>query len=212
MPQIQDDYDGDAEWLIDQLRQRDRQVAELRIERDGSHELVSRMRERLEDNQALIESWVVALELEIGENGRYRWPSDGVVDRHDRLVDKYNALLRQWNKNVADFNAVVAPRDVGRPLAASDAQCVTVRKMHKAGASLREIADETNLGLRTVRTIIGRDSKSDRTTVKRLARIDPDRAAMISHKARKRTRDALPSRVGEAMEGNAALLKEAKGI
>jgi hypothetical protein len=43
---------------------------------------------------------------------------------------------------------------VGRPLAASEAQQATVRKLRKAGKSLRWIAEETALGLNTVRTIL----------------------------------------------------------
>jgi hypothetical protein len=44
----------------------------------------------------------------------------------------------------------------GRPIAASDAQQIAVRKMRKAGTSLRKIARDTSLGLQTVRTILGR--------------------------------------------------------
>jgi hypothetical protein len=45
---------------------------------------------------------------------------------------------------------------VGRPLAASAAQCAEVLKLHKAGRSLRGIVEDTNLGLNTVRTIVGK--------------------------------------------------------
>jgi Helix-turn-helix domain of resolvase len=45
-------------------------------------------------------------------------------------------------------------QDVGRPLAASEAQAATVTKLHKAGKSLRAIVDETSLSPRTVRTIV----------------------------------------------------------
>ena len=38
-----------------------------------------------------------------------------------------------WNRFVPDYNAIVAPRNVGRPLAASEAQVATVLKLHKAG-------------------------------------------------------------------------------
>jgi hypothetical protein len=37
-------------------------------------------------------------------------------------------------------------------LAASEVQAKTVTKLHKQGKSLRWMAEETNLGLRTVRT------------------------------------------------------------
>jgi hypothetical protein len=60
--------------------------------------------------------------------------------------------------------------------------------MHKAGMSLREIAEETSLGVRTVRTIIDKGDGVDRTTVKYLQRVKPEDAA--AWRSRKRTRDA----------------------
>jgi hypothetical protein len=69
-----------------------------------------------------------------------------------------------------------------------------VLKLHKAGGSLRGIAEDTSLGLATVRTIVSQKNGTDRTTVKHLERIDPDRAAAARWRARKRTRDALPKR------------------
>jgi hypothetical protein len=41
---------------------------------------------------------------------------------------------------------------------------------------LRGIAEDTSLGLRTVRTVVNQRDGTDRTTIKRLERIDPDRA------------------------------------
>lgn len=96
---------------------------------------------------------------------------------------------------MGDFNSVVTPRNVGRPLAASEAQVDTVRKLRKAGRSLRGIVDDTSLGLNTVRTIVGRMDGTDRTSVKHYQRIAPDRARMAAWAARKRTPDALPQRL-----------------
>src|SRR5258708_1199037 len=90
---------------------------------------------------------------------------------HDRYVD----LVRKWNRNVADFNAaMVRRRDVGRPLAASDAQRQTVIKLRTAGKSLRAIAKQTGLGLTTVRTILEHRDRRDRPSVKPLDRIGQD--------------------------------------
>jgi hypothetical protein len=77
---------------------------------------------------------------------------------------------------------------------------------------LRDIADETSLALSTVRTIIGRDNRSDRTTIKRLQRLDPMNAAAIAAKARKRTRDALPAQINSSTADNESLQKEARGL
>jgi DNA invertase Pin-like site-specific DNA recombinase len=61
---------------------------------------------------------------------------------------------------------------VGRPIAASEAQQLEVRKLRKAGKSLRAIADELTLSLHTVVTITSKEAGTDRTTIKHLARID----------------------------------------
>jgi Helix-turn-helix domain of resolvase len=107
---------------------------------------------------------------------------------------------------------VILQRDLGRPLAASDAQCAQVRKLRKAKMSLREIAEETSLSLQTVRTIIGCEARSDRTSVKRLQKVDPDHAAVTAWKARKRTRDALPRRINETLAEGVALLLDVTAI
>jgi hypothetical protein len=111
----------------------------------------------------------------------------------DRQVVK---LLREWNKFVPEYNAAVAHSRRGsvRPIAASEAQQAEVRKLHKLGASLRDITRETSLGLQTVRTIIGKADGSDRTNRQRneLRKLELNRARIIAWRARKRTRDALP--------------------
>jgi hypothetical protein len=78
--------------------------------------------------------------------------------------------------------------------------------------SLRRIADETNLGMQTVRTITAKSSCSDRASMKRLERIDPEREAVTAWEARKRTRDALPKKIAETLETGAALIKAVKGL
>jgi hypothetical protein len=40
---------------------------------------------------------------------------------------------------VPKYNAVVAPKNIGRPLEASEAQCLEVQRLRKTGASLRTI-------------------------------------------------------------------------
>jgi hypothetical protein len=102
---------------------------------------------------------------------------------------------------VPRWNAVVAPRKkraVGRPLAASDAQC---RKV------------EMNLGMQTVRTIIGRKDYSDRTTLKHLDKIGHKPIRDKLGRGDKRTRDQLLSKgIAETLAAGAELIKEAKGI
>jgi transposase len=107
-------------------------------------------------------------------------------------------LLRDWNKFIPEYNAVVRARTHGRPLAASEAQQRQVLALRKGGTSLREIVNITGLSLRTVRTVIGKADGTDRTTrrTNELRRLELNRAAMASYRARKRTRDALPKRIG----------------
>jgi hypothetical protein len=66
-----------------------------------------------------------------------------------------------------------------------------VLKLHRTGIQLRLIVDETGLGLQTVRTVIGRKTRTDRTSVKRIEKLGIDKTELIRVKARKRTRDAL---------------------
>src|SRR5260370_35039037 len=82
----------------------------------------------------------------------------------ESYLDKYNALAAQWNKFIPKYNAVVAPKGIGRPLAASEAQQRQVLVMRKEGKSLRIIAATTSLSPRTVRTIVGKAEVTDRTT------------------------------------------------
>jgi transposase len=203
-----DDYDKhDSDWLRDQLRQRDRKIAELRSEQDESSDLIRRLRENAEDYTASIESWCEAFGMVLTDKG---WTWSPFWDEYAKLTEDYSALVRQWNRALPILNAGL--QDVGRPLAASDAQVAVVLKLRKAGHSLRAIVDETNLTLRTVRTIVERKRGVDRTTKARRQRIEIDKQQRAHWKARKRTGDALPKRVETVIETGKALVIEAKGL
>jgi hypothetical protein len=88
----------------------------------------------------------------------------------------------------------------------------TLLKLRKRGLALRVIAEETNLGLNTVRTIIDQRDQRDRTSVKHLERIRRDMGEERTWQSRKRTRDGLPRRITAAQQQSAELLKEAKGL
>jgi hypothetical protein len=197
--------------LEDSLKAAEMRVTEMRAERDEAHELVDRMREHLEDARAVMEQWKAAFDMTLGDDGRWSF-QDGEGEVYFELLSEHRALLKDWNKYVAVYNANIAARSPGRPLNASDAQCAEVRQLRKRKLSLRDIADETSLALSTDRTIIGRDNRSDRTTIKRLQRFDPMNAAAIAAKARKRTRDALPAQINSSTADNESLQKEARGL
>ena len=190
--------------LEDELKQRDRRIADIKRELDESRDLVRRMEEHVEDRGGLFDSWIEAFGMIMTDDGGWTWGP--FIDRHNELVDDYNKLLRDWRK----WARAYFPNPIGRPLQASEAQCADVLQRRKRGESLQAIADETNLGMRTVRTIIERDRGTDRTTGKHLARVKPE--DMAAWKARKRTRDALPRRVNALLKDKAELLKEAKGL
>jgi hypothetical protein len=195
--------------LEDELRQRDRRISELKSELESERDLLEQMSDQIQRCNETIESWKHAFDMVLNDEGMWTW--DPKYTNGLEWVEKYQALVDKWNKFVGEYNSTVRKRNVGRPLAASDAQCETVRKLHKAGTSLRDIAEETNLGLNTVRTIIGRVNGTDRTTVKHLTKIDPERTKAKSWKSKLQQRNELPKRIHELQKDGAKLLKEAKG-
>jgi hypothetical protein len=196
--------------LEDQLKERDRRLADLKRDLDVERDLTQRLDEHLRDASDMIEQWKQAFDMVLNEEGLWVW--DSSFAQGEQWLQKYQALLREWNAFVPDYNAVVRPRNVGRPLAASEAQCDQVRKLRKAGASLRGIAEETNLTLTTVRTIVDQADGVDRTTRKHLARIDPDRAAERQWRSKSQGRKVLPKRIAAWEETAAELRKEVKGL
>src|SRR5262249_39586586 len=118
-----------------------------------------------------------------------------------------------WNRNVADFNAtMVRRRNVGRPLAATDAQQQSVIRLRTAGKSLRAIAEQTRLGLTTVRTILDQRERRDRSSMKHLERIRQDTVEERTWQSHKRPRRALPDRIDAMRRQGDELRKEAKAL
>jgi hypothetical protein len=196
--------------LQDEIKHRDRRIEELRREVDELRDLNHRMAEHAEDYCNVIEGWKETFGMEQTESGGWTWAP--FWREVDEKMEGYSKLVRQWNSNVPLINrAINAIGNVGRPLAASEAQCATVLKLHKAGRSLRWIAEETSLGFSTVRTIVGKADGTDRTTKLHRARIDIS-DQMVSWKRRRRTGDALPRRAQAVVEEGQKLIKEAKGL
>jgi hypothetical protein len=207
---------GRIEELEADLRYRDDQIKELRGDNSRASDLVDEMREHVEDSNALTQSWIEVFEMEQNDDGVWIFDrhQSKLWDAYEKLLDDHNKLVRQWNKFVGDYLRRVAPRGLGRPLQASDAQIKEVRKFRKAGGSLRAIAEQTGLGLRTVRTIVekgtGTDRTSKRTSLLRKREIDRLRAA--EYRIRKRARNLLPKRIAEIQKRGEALVKAAKGL
>jgi hypothetical protein len=146
------------------------------------------------------------------QNDKGEWVFKASFVEGDEWFSKYRAMVQDWNRFVPEYNAVVRPRNVGRPLAASEAQCDQVRRLRKVGTSLRDIADETSLSLQTVRTIVDQAAGVDRTTLKHLARINPDRARERQWRAKSQSRKALPKQIAAWEKTVAELRKEVKGL
>jgi hypothetical protein len=195
--------------LEDDLKAAERRIAELKDERDEANDLVRRQDEHVQKVHSVLEQWREAFGMVIGEDGD--WTFQPWVDGCAAWRQKYSDLLKDWNKFVGKYNRTVAIKNaIGRPLDASESQVARVTKLHKAGKSLRWIAEEMNLGLQTVRTITGRPNGSDRTSRRLLERIDPDRAAEIAEKSRSRVRKRLPEQVGRLAKQGDELMREAR--
>lgn len=197
--------------LEDDVKEKKRRLRELKADLDKANDLVQRQREALEDTNETIKSWIEAFDMVLSDNGTWSWAP--FIDAGEMWHDRYVELARKWNRFVPEYNAKVGARkNVGRPLGATDAQRKTVLKLRKAGMSLRAIAEETGLGLNTVRTVVDQHDQRDRTTMKYLERVYRDMGEERAWQSRKRTRSALPRRINGALRQNAELRKEAKGL
>jgi hypothetical protein len=193
--------------LEDEIKHRDRRIEELRCEIDELRDLVRRMEEDVEDGIGVTDSWAETFDMVQTEDGRWAWAP--FWDERNATIDRLNDLVRRWNKAVPIINGRAQP--VGRPLAASEAQVAQVQRLRKAGRSLRGIAEETSLGLPTVRTIVAKAAGTDRTSKREQQRIDL-RREQLAWKRQRRDGDALPRRAQRVVEEGRALLKEAKGL
>jgi hypothetical protein len=192
--------------LEGELERRDHRIMELRQDLDEARDLIHRLEEHADDYINCIERWKEAFGME-GDGVSWTW--EPWIDRHNKLVDDYNDLVRNWNKYLPVINQSQQP--VGRPLGASEAQCTQVLRLRGRGKSLRWIAEETNLGLGTVRTVIDGANRKGRTMRKHRERVDIG-PLLRTEKAQKRVRATLPAQAQRVVEEGRALIKEAKGL
>ena len=189
-------------------------VRQLQADLGETRALLDQMRDQVQDASDMIERWIMVFDMVQDEAGIWKFDRDQTElwNRCDELDERYRKLVVKWNKHVAVFNANVLARNVGRPLAASDAQQDEVRKRHKAGASLRSIAKATALSLRTVRTIVdsveGKTSKRDR----QLRRLEFNRQRAAAFRARKKQREQMGKAITELQKRAVRLIKTANGL
>jgi hypothetical protein len=198
-----------------ELEQCRAKLKEVTTEKDEALELVDRMREEVEEGSELIEDWIAVFEMQQNDAGDWLFdPKQSELwERFYGVLTDNQRLVRQWNKFVGEYNAVVAPRERGRPLQASGPQAAEVLERHKAKHSLRAIVRVTGLSLRTVRTIV--ENAEDRGRSKRtneVRRLALNRLRAAAFRARKKSRERLPQRINEHLEAAAGLVKAAKGL
>jgi hypothetical protein len=194
----------------DELKAAKRRIEELREEIDEQRELITELRQNAEDTDNLFDNWEEAFDLVPDGDGNVTMAP--LWDEHNALVDDFNDVVRRWNKFLPLING--KPRNVGRPLAASEAQVIEVERLRRDGRSLRGIAEDTSLGLDTVRTIVGKMSGDDRTMRKhraRLERVEIDRVRQATWKRQCRIGKELPRRIKRVRAESQALVKRARG-
>jgi septal ring factor EnvC (AmiA/AmiB activator) len=200
--------------LEDKLKQAAARIKELKAERDEAQQLVDEMRAEIEKGNEILEQWREAFGMVFADSGMWRFPRDELLEEHERVLEENREMINRWNCLVPRFNATILARDIGRPLAASEAQQAQVRQLRKAGRSLRAITKATGLGLQTVRTIIDKPAGEDRTAKLKgvMRRRQLDKARMATWRARKRVRDGLPKWITEHQKKSEQLIKAAKGL
>ena len=201
--------------LEDELKADKQRNDELREEVNELNALIEGLREQAEEHHEAMSRWQAAFgmvpikERTDNEGGKYvtwQWEEDHTIAENIRLREKYNKL-------VTDYNRRFVPGDVGRPLGATEAQIAQVLKLHKEGVPYRLIVDEVKpISLQTVRTIIGREKRADRTTKKRASKYMPDKAEATTLKWRKREFEDIPKQVTKLLKTGEELIKQAKGL
>lgn len=194
------------------LRER---LDQVRGEKDEALELVAAMRENLQQTDEMLDSWIEVFEMTLDERGVWIFDQQtGLMNEHIQLQDEHRKLIAEWNKFVPQYNAAVEPKDKGRPLAASQAQAAKVKALRSAGQSLRTIAKEAGLSLRTVRTVLDNAEGKSRDDAKKagLRRKEFARLRAAAFRARKRKLDALPKELARLQKSSAQLGKTARGL
>ena len=187
----------------------------VRSEKDEALELVAEMRESLRESSDMIDSWIEVFEMSQDERGVWIFDrQQALFNEHEQLLGEHRKLIGEWNKFVGQYNATVQPQDRGRPLAASEAQAAKVKELRREGQSLRAIAKETGLSLRTVRTVLDKAQGKSRDTARKaeLRRKEFSRLRAAAFRSRKRKLEALPKELARLQKASANLDKRARGL
>jgi septation ring formation regulator EzrA len=199
--------------LEDDVKRLTKRLDDIRCEHDETVALVSIQCETLALQEEALQNWRDQIDV-------FFWVEaikDAEASRKEN-ADRYEARWRSGTRLSPEYNEVVAQkkRNFGRPPAASNAQAARVLDLHKADQSLRSIAEDINIGVRSVRTIIDKKDGVDRATQARLERIAPDRITTTKQRALQRKLAGIPQRLKRLLKDmdrlTADLDKRAKGM
>src|SRR5262245_54120750 len=196
--------------LEDELKRAKERIAELRDEVDDQRATIRELDTHLKEGDEYLENFITTFGMQLHQRddrtSYWTWTDSGYATDLDELDDKHRKLIRKYNDLCDDFNRRFVPLNIGRPLAAGKGQKEAVLKLRADGSSLREIAQETGLGVRTVRTIVDQKNGTDRTTRKHREKAY-EREKAIGKNTGKMTRALLPKRITAHLEKSRELLK-----
>jgi hypothetical protein len=195
--------------LRDRVRKLVEELGEVRSLVTAMREHVEKVDAQVERSNEFIRRWIEVFEIMPAYRGGE--PKDGLIGRYNDLANEYNKLVKKWNRYVGSLKG---SRAIGRPLQASKTQQAQVRKLRKAGDTLREIAHETNLSIQTVRTIISPKKSVDRPNKKRneLRKNKLSCQDTISWRAGARTRGTPGDQINKVLRDGEDLLKDGQAL
>jgi hypothetical protein len=197
--------------LEDALKDAKRGNDDLRREINDQNSLITELREEIEDLRDTLARFKDTFDL-VPDTEPGTVTNAPLIDRLNVAQARNYDLVEKYNKLLRITRARVLPRPYGRPLAASEAQRQRIQAHRKAGRSLRWIAEEMNLGLQTVRTVIDKKDRVDRTTLDRWERIAPEMRQERDRRRREKDVKALRRSIPVHLEHSAELIKRAKGL
>jgi transposase len=184
-------------------------IMELRGELDKERNLITALREHIERAHEQVERSNQTIKQWIAPTNKgWAWEDDAIESYND-LLNKYNDLVKKWNHYIGSLRT---RRAIGRPLQASEVQQARVRKLRRAGYTVREVAHKTNLSFQTIRTILGHQSaaalRKDKTKNK-LRKIGLNHHRMNASRARNRKGDAP---IDAVLKDGENLLKDGRDL
>jgi hypothetical protein len=119
--------------LEDEVKAKNARIAELHAEVDEARQLVEEMRQQVITNNDIVDGWIEAFGMTLGDDGLYHW--EGVVQEWEKERNELQAdydRLQSLIRPQLDFWASRQKPEPGRPIAASASQQAAVREFRRA--------------------------------------------------------------------------------